>query len=558
MPAPQDEATVDAAVDRQAVHTGRGHEAGRRLVALVGSNAVFTAVLVGGAVLRLLTMLAYRPAMEYVQDSFDYLGDARQLTPGLIRPLGYPLFLRALSPLHKLALVPLAQHALALGMGLLIYVLLRRLGVRPTLAAVGAVPMLLDPYQVYVEQFVMAETLYEALTLAALAAVLWRGRPTTRQAACAGVLVAAAGLTRVVGVFLLGPLLLYLLVRRAGWTRVVAAAAGAGILLGGYALWFRAEHGGLRLQAYAGYWLAGRVAPFADCEGLRLPALERPLCDPRPVRSRPGSDWYVWNPASPLRRPDVPPGTDREAVAGQFARRIILHQPLDYLGTVGRDLLHFAAPGRYTGTKDNPVQTWQFRTSFRPVPWHPEFPPADPYVNQWTWPGDAVSHFTVVAAHGFDLAPVGPRLDHGLASFLRAYQRTAYFPGPALVLSHALALAGALAARRAPDRDALWAGVLLAACGVVVLVGPAATAVFDYRYALASLPFLPPAGVVGCELLIRRRRSRRTLPAAAAEPPPAGHTPVPDLSGSRGGGIATCLRAGRFPPRCWSGPRPRW
>ncbi len=69
------------------------------------------AVLLGaGLVLRVITTFTYRPAMQFVQDSLDYLHDAEQMVPSVIRPLGYPLFLRVLSVTGRLGVVPVAQH----------------------------------------------------------------------------------------------------------------------------------------------------------------------------------------------------------------------------------------------------------------------------------------------------------------------------------------------------------------------------------------------------------------------------------------------------------------
>jgi hypothetical protein len=188
--------------------------------ALLIRHAVFLGLLGAGAVLRGLTTLAYRPAMEFVQDSFDYLGDARSLAPSVIRPLGYPLFLRALSVTGRFGLVAVAQHLLGLAMAVMLYQLLLRLGVRPWLAALATAPLLLDAYAVYMEQFVLAETLFGFLALAGFVVLLWRLRPSAAACALAAALLACAALTRTVGLALLAPALGYLLVTRAGVRRV--------------------------------------------------------------------------------------------------------------------------------------------------------------------------------------------------------------------------------------------------------------------------------------------------------------------------------------------------
>ena len=122
----------------------RPRDLASRLADGAARHWIFLALLTAGTALRVLTSLAYRPAMEFVQDSFDYLGDGRELVPGVIRPLGYPLFLRVVSITGRFGLVPVVQHLMALAIAVMLYALLRRLGVRTWLAAVATAPLLLD------------------------------------------------------------------------------------------------------------------------------------------------------------------------------------------------------------------------------------------------------------------------------------------------------------------------------------------------------------------------------------------------------------------------------
>lgn len=468
-------------------------------------------VVTAGAALRVLITIAYRPAMVFFQDSFDYLGDAQHLRPGVIRPLGYPLFLRAISLVGDLSAVPLVQHLLGLAAGVLLYAVLRRLGVRPWVATLGAAPLLLDGYQVYLEHFVMAETLFEALVVAGVALLLWREVPGAGACAGAGALLAAAGLTRTAGLPLLVPALAFLAARRVGVLRLGCATAACLVVLGSYAVWFRTTHGDVALEAYSGYFLAGRVEPFADCADLTLTDAERPLCDARPPAERPSADWYVWNPDSPLRRLDGA-AVNRNDVASGFARRVIRHQPGDYLRTVAGDTARYLSPGRTTALRSFPVAAWQFRTEFSPVPWRPVAPPPDPYAAGWTSPGSSVSNGVTVAAHGFGLAEVRPAFVRPAATALARYQRHGYTPGPVLAACLLLGLLAGAGRRRgsgqlrARQLRLRHAGLLCAAAGVVLLLGPAATSVFDYRYILPALAVVPAAGALGLTLVLDRRR----------------------------------------------------
>ena len=114
----------------------------------VRANAALVAIGAVGLVLRVLTSVTYRPALAFVQDTFDYLENAAVLQPGLVRPSGYPAFLRILSVAGSIAVIPVVQHVLGLSTGVLLYALLRRLGVGAWMAALGAAPVLLDSYQI--------------------------------------------------------------------------------------------------------------------------------------------------------------------------------------------------------------------------------------------------------------------------------------------------------------------------------------------------------------------------------------------------------------------------
>jgi len=466
-------------------------------------------------VLRVLTSVTYRPALAFVQDTFDYLENAAVLQPGLVRPSGYPAFLRILSVAGSIAVVPVVQHVLGLSTGVLLYALLRRLGVGAWMATLGAAPVLLDSYQIYLEQFLLAEAVFEFLVVVAVVLLLWHECPSPMACAGVGVLLAGAALTRAVGVVLVAAAVLYLVIGRAGTRRVASATIAAAVVLGAYATWFSVAHGRFALGAYEGYFLAGRVAPFADCRGLEMPPLERPLCDPRPVPERPNSDWYVWNAASPLRRPVVAPGTDRNAVAGRFAARIVRHQPLDYLGTIAGDVWRYFGPGRETGPDDVPVGAWQFRTSFVADQWRPLQPPADRHVSNWASPGASVASGVTIAAHGYGLSRVEPTLYRPTARWLRGYQRFGYTQGPILGAGLLVGLCAGLGRLPPPQRRLRRSAAFLAGSGLLVVVAPAATSVFEFRYLIPALTLLPAAGAAGTALLHQRLQARRRPSRAA-------------------------------------------
>ncbi|MBX6389336.1 MAG: hypothetical protein IRZ08_10115 [Frankia sp.] len=540
--------------------------AGRRLPAWAGRHAVFLVVLAVGAALRLAALYAYRPVFEFSGDSYAYLTLSRLGVPDPVRPAGYPLLLRLLSETGTLLAVPVTQHGLGLLLGVALYALLVHRQVHPVAAALAAAPVLLDAYQIVLEHFVMAETLFLVLLVAALVALLWSPRPPVWACALAGLLLGAAALVRTLGVVLAVLVFGYLVVRRFGLASVGAFAALLAAPLVGYASWFHDYHGRYALTAGDAGWLYGRVAPIARCELLDLTAEERILCSQHLPRDRPGPNYYVWDETSPRFRLT---GTDehRDAVLSSFARKVILAQPGDYARMVAAEIGHYFAPGRHTGYRDWPDGSWRFPDTDPPPPqyWHVSEPLLD-----------------------FEEGHPARQVREPLAGMLRGYQRFGYTPGPLLAVLVVLGLAATLlalprarggqpagpdpsagagagappvdrrrlrlGARRRPtrirsplaarlladdhradrgrrarprrgERGRLGADcALLVALGLAVLAVPSATVCFDYRYLLPVLVLFPPAAA----LALRQFTLTRATPAPARPDGPAEAAPAGD------------------------------
>ncbi|WP_239310804.1 hypothetical protein [Frankia sp. Cj3] len=467
--------------------------------------------------LRVLAMAAYRPAFEFAGDSYAYLQLARHLTPDSVRPAGYPAMLRALAGTGELWVVPAVQHALGVTLGLVLYALLTHRGIAPGVAALAAAPVLLDAYQVNIEHFVMAETLFDVLMVAGVVALLWDPQPSPWACGLAGGTLALAALVRTVGIALGLLALLYLVARRVGWSRSVAFAGTLAVPLLGYMFWFHTTHGSYALTGGDTYWLYGRVAPIADCARLDLTPSTNQLCSPHPPGERPGPNYYVWNHHSPRFTLGLPE-TAKKAALADFAHQVIEHQPEDYARMVLGDVAHYFAPGRRTGPRDWPVGTWHF--------------PAGPVPAYWNTSAPLVTFDGGWAARGVAPAP---------AAFLRAYQRHVYTPGPALGALAVLAVLGAAAgvprrSRASRNEEHGETGRIRADCallitaGMALLVIPSATVCFDYRYMLPTLLLFPPAAAFGWHQVTAAR--------AAAEPPPlpgkgAGWPPEPATAGNK-------------------------
>nr|BFE86655.1 hypothetical protein GCM10020093_092560 [Planobispora longispora] len=159
---------------------------GRPWAARVREHRWFLGVLALGAALRVVTMLGYRPALWF-PDSYTYVVTALKLRPDLVRPAGYPVFLRLLEPFHSFAVVSLAQHLLGLLTGALVYLTARRLRAAGWAAALASVPVLLDAYQIELEHLLVSDTLFTVLVVAAACLAVspaWDGVRPAGSACC--------------------------------------------------------------------------------------------------------------------------------------------------------------------------------------------------------------------------------------------------------------------------------------------------------------------------------------------------------------------------------------
>ncbi|WP_328592515.1 phospholipid carrier-dependent glycosyltransferase [Saccharopolyspora elongata] len=448
--------------------------------------------LLAGLTLRIVVQLAYRPALLYI-DSFRYLDDVGAFFPGGINPIGYELFLWPLLAIGGLTCVVVVQHLLGLGLGLGIYALLRRFGARTWLAALAAAPVLLDAYQLQIEQNIMSDLLFQVLLLVAIYVLTWWGAPGPRLAALAGIVLAAAVMVRVVGVTLVVPAAVFVLLAtgrrpREGWPRrlIAAGALVGGFAAGvfGYSLYHLTWTGSLGLGGSGGGALYGRAAAVAECEDLDLTVEEKLVCPNEPLERRAanGIDFYIhfWNVPENVEK-FLPADMDVAAAQGSLTRKVLLHQPLDVLGGMAGDFLKGFAPTRTQTPGDVPLDRWQFQ------PVYPMYAP-DWYVAEWT------------ELYGDGTYSVDP----ALAGFLRAYQLGGgYTPG--IVLGGALVVAAlaVLGVGRARG-SGLRAVCLLPAGLAITVLGTAAAMEFSWRYQLPGLILIPLAGALGVTALIAR------------------------------------------------------
>ena len=248
---------------------------------------IFAGLVVLAAALRGVVLVAYHPALIF-PDSVRYLQYAHNFTtghwsPDALRQSGYSVAIIPVMLLHALWLIPLAQHLAGLATAGLVYAVLIRSGTRPWLAAAAALPVLFDPLQLVLEQYVLTDIGATLLIMAALVVLVWRrDGPRKREAAAAGLLLGVAVTFRDQDLIMIVPAVLYLLARVRPWrlllTRLAAVAGCFLVPVIGYLGWFAAAHGPWNFTTFDGAFLYGRVADFASCSGLELPGYERPLC----------------------------------------------------------------------------------------------------------------------------------------------------------------------------------------------------------------------------------------------------------------------------------------
>ena len=274
--------------------------------------------------------------------------------------------------IHNLMVVALAQHLLGLATAVLIYAVLIHFGSRRWLAALATIPVLFDPLQLNIEEYVLTDVSATFLVTAALVVLVWKRGAIGRVApVVAGLLLAVATDIRQSDLIVIIPAVLYLVAA----DPALAAPRGAGaLLIAGFLLpvvaylgWFQVTRGQSDFVSYNGEFMYGRIAQFSDCTGVPMPAYERHLCPTQPPAQR-NPDFYMWSPQSPQVTLKAPPGMSKDDIILDFDRRIIEHQPLTYLKVMAGDVLYSFSPVRGAGPEHYPVWYHQFHTVLSGVP----------------------------------------------------------------------------------------------------------------------------------------------------------------------------------------------
>ncbi|MGO1973061.1 MAG: glycosyltransferase family 2 protein [Propionibacteriaceae bacterium] len=473
-----------------------------RFLRLVRRHWLLSVLVVLGLTLRILAWTAYQPSLLYI-DSFHYLENLRQRNPTGLHPLGYVWLLNVLLPIGKLLpigglqFVAALQHLVGIVLAVALYALALRHRVPRWLASVVAATLLLDAYQLQIEETILSEIWLQAVLVGLMWVLLGPRRVRWWQAGLAGLLLGAAMITRTIAIVAAVPVAVFLITcgglrlrqgigaaLRPVLVRLTAAAAGLAIVLVSYASYYHAYAGEWRISGIGTHVLYGRAATLAECDKLPMDETMAKLCPREPVDEREGVNHYTHKVFAESNFPggELPEGTDKEALGTAFGKLVLRHQPLDFVRAAWTDFAKNFAVVRETSPRDVPIERWQFQTHY------PRYDGREAQLAELT------EYYDGMQAH----------VNTGPAAFLRAYQLNfGYTPGPALALFALAGSAATLGLERARRGTLKSAAMVITGSALALLIGASAF-MFSWRYLLPGLVLLPLGGAIGLTALFRR------------------------------------------------------
>ena len=503
-----------------------------RYRALARRHWPFGVVLTAGLALRVAALLAYQPALVYI-DSARYLGADQH---GL-DPLGYSYLL--LRPVllaanwlagglagtglagtglagsglagsglagsgfggGGLAAVAAVQHALGLAMGACLYLLALRLGASRWLAVLATAPVLLDAYQVQAEQMIMPDVLFEALIVAAVTVLLWRPDPGLARLAGASALLGASATVRQVGEVLALPLLGYALIAtptgfiggrggQGGWG-AGALHAGSQSPRGKHGWRLRAARAAVALAIFA-LPVVGYMALSAGVlgNGFRLSNMDDAYLYGRVAHAADCATLRVPAYERPLcPSPDTAAGLGVDGLATDPHSAVFSYRPPAGVSR-GAAVRQFdeAVLARQPLRVARDVAT----DAIKLFALTRDTARGDPPVSRWQF---QTAYPAYSSADKTMLGQTRPRVLAPLAHALRAYQSHGGFtPGPLFLAFLFSGTMGGFFLRR--HRTAALGCVLLTGLAAAALLG-ADLYEFSWRYQLPAIVLLPLAGALG-------------------------------------------------------------
>jgi hypothetical protein len=323
-------------------------------------------------------------------------------------------------------------------------------------------------------------------------------------------LVAAATLERLEGLFVIPVIVGYVLWRRMGRRALLAFTVAVVLPLLAYAGLEAADFGTFGLSQRSGWTAYARVAGFANCAGAGIAPGARGLCETATRRaSHPdASVWYLFDASSPavhlfgsIEGSKMANRHSNSVLAG-FALRIALHQPLRTLSAVTLDFLRFFEPGAA-----------EFGDS----------------TGATVLPSRASAEYVAEDVRNRYIPGVRPTVGTP-SGLLRGYRSVIHVPRPLLAL-FALASLITLGLRLPARREVL----LFTGSGLCLLAGTAATAGFAQRYLIPAVPLLAIGGTLALRDTRHRIQSGSDPTHGKAAETRAQTEPAPALAGPVGG-----------------------
>lgn len=435
---------------------------------------IFVTVILIAVTLRVLALVAYWPAIAFYGDTYYYLANTRPIQPNSFHPAGYSVFLDALRlTTHDVASVPPVQDLIALASGIGIYLVCVHLGARRGLSALAAASLLVNAYQLDLNEMVLSESLLIGLVTICICILAWQRTHSNLSLIVAGLALAAAIMTRSDLLVLIPPLAFVASGRETGKRLMRLGIFGLALAIPiiGYCTWHSFVDGQFTIDNKLGFFLYGRVSPFAECS--KLPASDQSLCDHRPIRLRPGPASYLWSPTSPFREHYRVTGFELpEGRLLKFGEDVLLAQPVSYAHTVWTDTIQYFS--------------WD--------PSRAHAPPTAYYFPQdlGTLGGNVRMDTTGFPGARTGVQSVSPRVNKPIAHFLGRLDGYLFVPGTLELACIAIVLTTWIRRRR----DVIATVILVSS--VTLIVASTAAASYDYRYGLVTQPFIVMAGVLAC------------------------------------------------------------
>jgi hypothetical protein len=428
-------------------------------------------VLIPAVLLRVDAELGYR-WQAWFNDSFEYVQNTVHFTLDPARVSGYSIWLKILQPFHTYAIITILQHLMGLAVAVMVYALARHRFAAPVwLATLAAVPVLYDGFEIELEHLIMADVPFLFVLTLAMTLLLWDpAGPSTVRCGVIGGLLGLGALLRSLGLPMLAVFAVYMIIRRIGWRKVAATIVVCFIPVFAYAGMFDLEHRQFAMTDATGVFLYARTMTFADCAKMHVPVNELALCTTVPPDERPIAQEYIWAPQTPLDR--FPPSkfsAGPNQLAEDFAIRAIEAQPLDYAKAVFGDTWRVFGWKRVVFPNAQTYNEYIFGTQPLPIP---------------SWDNAHLGPYHSYAAAYVHGNPV-TQIVAPFASVIRGYQRYVWLPGTVYGLILLAGLGGIVLAWRRLGGEALlpWA------ISFALILIPAVTAEFDYRYVLPAAPF---------------------------------------------------------------------